>query len=278
MKNILLTLILLLSVLFVSGCKRTQDKTFSDPNFAYNLSSPDKEYLLPETLREISGQSYLSSGKLACVQDEKGIVFIFDTGQSKVIKEIKFGKKGDYEGIEVIKDQVYVIESNGEISSFSIKNPGELHRIETPLRERNDVEGLGYYPASNSLLIACKANPDVNGNGAEGKAIYRFDPENSKMEEEPFITIKSQDLPEGKITKIKPSGIAVNPKTSEIFVLASSHQLFIFKEKKLIQTIPLDPSIFEQPEGICFSDSGTLFISSEGDFRSGRILRFEPRF
>jgi len=39
--------------------------------------------------------------------------------------------------------------------------------------------------------------------------------------------------------------------------------------------IPLDPKIFRQPEGICFSPNGDLYISSEGKGKSGYILKFD---
>ena len=37
----------------------------------------------------------------------------------------------------------------------------------------------------------------------------------------------------------------------------------------------LDPNEFRQPEGICFSPSGDMFISSEGQGGKGYILEFE---
>jgi uncharacterized protein YjiK len=260
-------------------CGKSQEKsTTQSADFPYNLNSPDQEYSLPESLREISGLSYLSSDKLACIQDEEGVLFIFDTRQSKIAEEIQFGKSGDYEGIEVIGNKVYVIKSNGKILSFDIGKPNEVIEISTPLTQKNDIEGLGYDPINNTLLIACKAKAEVSGNGATGKAIYSYDLHQNKFLEEPVLVIKEGDVKGGKSNKIKPSGVAVHPKTGEHYILASSHQVFVFKDKALSNTIPLDPSIFTQPEGICFSEDGTLFISSEGgDFGSGKIFRFNVK-
>ena len=274
MKKAIIYIFLLLPVYILLNCKRSPETSTVSQNFPYNLNSADREFTLPASLKEISGMSYLSSNKLACIQDEQGMLFIFDPEQSKIVEEINFGKKGDYEGIEVIKDDAYVIKSNGVISKFGIGKEGESSEITTPLKTRNDVEGLGYNTANNRLLIACKAKGDVNANNVEGKAIYEYDLNTQTFIEDPLIVLSQSQIEDGKINKIKFSGIAVNPKTLEIYVLSSSHKLFVFKDKALFTTIPLEPSIFEQPEGICFSPDGTLFISSEGDFGSGKIFKF----
>jgi uncharacterized protein YjiK len=39
----------------------------------------------------------------------------------------------------------------------------------------------------------------------------------------------------------------------------------------------LDKELLPQPEGICFSPDGIMFISSEGKGGKGRILVFQPR-
>jgi uncharacterized protein YjiK len=40
--------------------------------------------------------------------------------------------------------------------------------------------------------------------------------------------------------------------------------------------IKLNPKIFRQPEGICFSPDGTMYIASEGDGMEGTLLKFKP--
>ena len=39
----------------------------------------------------------------------------------------------------------------------------------------------------------------------------------------------------------------------------------------------LDIKLFRQPEGICFSPSGDLFISNEGQGGKGYILKFKAQ-
>ena len=39
----------------------------------------------------------------------------------------------------------------------------------------------------------------------------------------------------------------------------------------------LDPNLFRQPEGICFSPEGDLYISNEGRGGKGYVLKFKPK-
>ena len=64
-----------------------------------------------------------------------------------------------------------------------------------------------------------------------------------------------------------------------MYIIASQgKKLLVLAEdghKKAI--IDLDPSLYTQPEGICFTHQGELFISSEGNGKSGYILQFSPK-
>ena len=58
-----------------------------------------RKWDLPEVLEEVSGIHYLSGNKMACVQDEDGIIFIYNLDTDLVEKTINFSKSGDYEGV-----------------------------------------------------------------------------------------------------------------------------------------------------------------------------------
>ena len=75
------------------------DASYQDSR--YELSSPDQRFTMPSSLEEISGISWAGVGKLACIQDEKGIIFCYNLDEEKVVSEVKFGKDGDYEDISV---------------------------------------------------------------------------------------------------------------------------------------------------------------------------------
>ena len=60
-------------------------------------------YRLPAQLKSVSAIHYIPGGKLACLADEIGSIFIIDAETQRIEKEIPFGPPGDYEGIAVVK-------------------------------------------------------------------------------------------------------------------------------------------------------------------------------
>jgi uncharacterized protein YjiK len=88
--------------------------------------------------------------------------------------------------------------------------------------------------------------------------------------------LANNDLNKKMHTPFKPSGLAVHPETGHIFVIATVGKLLVILDARgsIIDMIPLDPDIFLQPEGIAFSPSGDLYISSEGRGGKGYILKF----
>ena len=47
------------------------------------------------------------------------------------------------------------------------------------------------------------------------------------------------------------------------------------RKGKVLDVKELDPKMFRQPEGICFSPTGDMFISNEGQGGKGYILKFQ---
>ena len=80
--------------------------------------SPDIRILekhdVPGILREISAIVYLDENRFACVQDELGTIFIYNTETQKIEKEIEFAGPGDYEGLAIVNETAYVLRSDGE--------------------------------------------------------------------------------------------------------------------------------------------------------------------
>lgn len=246
----------------------------------YDLSQPDDRYNLPVDLREISGLSYYKPGKLACVQDEIAVVFLYDLKRRRVVDEVVFGSKGDYEGVEWVNEELYALRSDGELYHFPDNSVGAKYVAHTKigLPGKNDVEGLGYDPKLNALLLAVK---DSKGSD---KPIYLYDLKHRTLflgpvlKQEALRTFEAEAGLEKKKKKpdeIKPSGIAVHPKTGEYYLLASDgHRLLVIDRKGVVlSSVRLDKKLFVQPEGICFAPDGTLYIASEG----GYLLQFKQK-
>ena len=77
----------------------------------------------------------------------------------------------------------------------------------------------------------------------------------------------------------QPSGIAVHPVSGNIYIIASVGNLLMVysRESIMLAMIKLRTKYFPQPEGICFSPDGSLYISNEGDEDEATILRFERK-
>jgi uncharacterized protein YjiK len=272
--------------------------------FPYDLNTVDSEFRLPLYLEEISGLAWYRKGKLACVQDEKANIYILRLEEDIEISKHDFGKDGDYEDIATDGEKIYVLRNDGTI--FRIKDLKEkeikVKKYKTPLSVRNDTEGLAYDPLSGSLFIACKGSPSLdNENTYQGyRAVYRFDLDTKELNEKPHFLVDLNSLnsyrDQGMFnsfslklakklrfidseTSFQPSGIAIHPLYGDVYLISSVGKLLIVMDRrgKILDIRELDPVQFRQPEGICFSPEGDLFISSEGQGGKGYILQFIPR-
>ncbi|MGA1791850.1 MAG: hypothetical protein ACMUIM_10215 [bacterium] len=271
--------------------------------FPYTLSQPAKKFKLPHRLDEISGLSYFKQNRLICIQDEIGAMYEFDIEKGKVTEDIKFGEGRDCEDIEIVEKIAYILQSNGtilQIKDFE-NGPPKVRKINTKLSRKNDTEGLAFDEESNALLIACKGSPYLKKKCKElkgKKAVYRFDLDTEEIFEEPacIIDMKSLKDPGGDLLTTKsfiglfkifnqveedidfrPSGIAVHPKTKNIYIISSVDRMLIVCNRKgeMIAAEELSKKAFRQPEGICFNPEGDLFISNERKGKRANILMFK---
>lgn len=279
----------LLLSFFVSHCNTITesefDSTYVDYDYQkapYQFYEPTKEITLHSDLAEISGLGVVDDKTLAAVEDESGYVYLLSADDGNILSKIKFGKQGDYEGVEVIGDQVYVLKSNGTLYAFRLTSEGqvEAEEIETMFSKNNDTEGLAR--DGESLLIACKASGDIDGNEVQGKAVYRYHIPTSKTMTKEMVDLEEDDLTNfvkqriyfNKIRQFDPSAIAIHPLSNDIYILSADHILVVLDtDYQLKEIVKLDKSIYKQPEGISFAPDGTMYLSSEGGGGSGRLFK-----
>jgi len=154
-------------------------KPISERLVPYNLDNPDEKYLLPGSLEEVSGISYMEDGRIACVEDERGIIYIFDPNTGKIDSKTEFSEDGDYEDISIDGKTAYILRNDGvifEVEDFD-SGGGRVETYKTALSRKNDTEGMAYDKQTHSLLIACKGSPSLKKGDdyKDQKAIYRFD-------------------------------------------------------------------------------------------------------
>lgn len=276
----------------------------SEGSFQYNLDTPEERYILPKHLKEISGLAFYEENKILCEQDEKADIYVFNLDRKEIVDKYNFGWDGDYEDIAVTGKTVYMLRSDGnifEIENFD-KDDRKVTEHKTALSKKNDTEGLAYDKSSNALLIACKGSSSIKkGSHYEGhSAIYKFGLADRNLVKIPYLTVdlnSPDSYKYGNIFKryslknagkgrsigsepgFKPSGLAIQPISDEIYMISNINKILIIMDRqgKVLDFHDLDTKLFRQPEGICFSPSGDLFISSEGDEGAGYILKFNFR-
>ncbi len=254
----------------------------SNYEFPYNFHEISK-YKLPVELKEISGLAWFNDSLLVCVQDEKGIIYLYNIEKQSIAGSYKFEKKGDYEGVEVIDNTPWILRSDGlifQVYDFMEEN-FQIATYETGLNSENDAEGLAYNPVSNQLLIACKGSPVPEQKETPDnkvKAIFNFDfRADNKVSKEPAFIIDANMFKTHKNEQLlfSPAGVAVHPITFDIYIITSvGKMLFVYSQTgELLAAVSLDIKAFKQPEGICFAKNGDLFISNEGRGGRGNILK-----
>jgi len=253
----------------------------------YNFLHPDRVYDLPEVLVEISGISVVEESQVYCVQDELGVVFIFDLESGEIVESIRFTDTGDFEDIVIKNNRVFILRSDGTLFHFDLDNRNDINKVILPLECLN-AEGLFFGEDGNVWLVACKEE-SVSGNNNE-RLIYRFEDEKwskpvstfavDQREIKKMLRQTYDDL-EWDDPEFNPSAVAVHPETSEIYVLSASGEFIaIFNNEKLTAVYPLPEEIYYKPEGIDFAANGDLLLSSEGrkkGYLNGQIFHFRKK-
>jgi len=263
----------------------------------YDLSKPDKIYYLPPILTEVSGITEINATSIACIQDENGIIFIYDLLKQNIISQIYFNYNGDYEGIARVGKKVFILRSDGilfEVPDYEAANTKPIY-YNTGIQAK-ESEGLCFDQKGNRLLIAPK---DYVGKESENKSkrvIYAFDLKSKKIIDPPVFIFDLSDLKkfaldhkvkvpmdkDKKKEKNKPiiefraSAIGIHPLTDQLFVVSGMEKLlFVFDMNGDIEFIQkLDSDLFNQAEGITFLKNGDMLISNEGQKNKPTIIRF----
>jgi hypothetical protein len=293
--RIALYLLFYLATLF-SVSFQTDNKSDSLRGIEYNLSAPDKLYTLPSSLKEISGITEVDVSTFACIQDELGIVYFYDITKNEIKRKIIFGPDGDYEGVAMVDETLYVMRSDEilyEIQDFRNDN-FRVKKHETGIPGK-DIEGLCYDKKNNMLLIVPKEISEKNSENKGKRFIYGFDLASKKIIKDPVLRFDIQEIKRFAVEnnlkvpmkgkkggKYEPdiemriSALGINPLTGRLYALSGSEKLlFVFDMNGKIEFLEkLDKKLFAQPEGITFMKNGDMFISNEAKNGAPTISRF----
>ena len=291
------------------GCKSRADKKSKSPvivylpqkkptdsasknngtDFKYDLKNPNLTWKLPPQLVEVSGNAWIDSDHLILIEDlHPNLYYVkIDDKNATLEKSISFAsedkEKFDIEDVTYVNNTVYALWSHGILFKITDwQNKPVVEKIETSLTKENNTEGLCYDPVTQKLLIACKNESGMSGESKSTKAVYEFNMLQDKLIKQPFLLIHKKDFE--KVTDEKldffPSAITVHPVTHDLYLLSTRDNkcMAVFSHDGILKSLQfIDKDMMPQPEGICFSPEGKLYISSEGKKGDpGNLFEFDP--
>jgi hypothetical protein len=271
----------LVFALFLSNACQQPAKIQEHGN--YDLSKP-VTLTMPSSLNEISGIAF-NKGNADTVyaeQDEVGKLFYFPMATLDV-KQKKFGKKGDYEDISICNGTVILLRSDGILFSFplDIKDESEVTNVKESgnLLPGGEYEGMYADELSSQVYVLCKRCDADNESKSVSGHILQMAPQGS-FELKSTFQVNAKDiaakLNEKKLA-FRPSALAKNLVDNQWYILSSVNKLLVVTDDKwaVKEVYPLDPSLFDQPEGIAFDKDNNLYISNERSTRANAtILKF----
>jgi uncharacterized protein YjiK len=264
--------------------------------FCYDLDRPDVQHNLPPILDEISGLTDIDTTCVAAVQDELGIVFIYNFKKGEIVTQYDFDKPGDFEGLTYAKNALYILRSDGRLTEWENfpKNKNKFEHYQLPLETSNN-EGLCFDHKQNTILIAAKNKP-VNKAEKSERFIYSYDIEKKKLMDQPLYSLNieelgakaaafnlaSKDPNEGKKKNpfnFRPSSLSVHPITDDIYIISAVDRLLIVMNRKgdIVQMKTLNPERFAKAEGITFLSNGTMIITNEAAGKTPTLSVFNMK-
>ncbi len=251
--------------------------------WACGAASEDRGQLqlkLPKPLREISGLTQTADGALLAVADEKAHIYRIDMQAQLVERLTKFGdpvKKGDFEGITLDDDNLYVVTSDGVLWHKKLKAAAKDYRtFETGIGKHCEVEGLSAWRERQLLLILCKeGRTDATRNQL---VIYSWSTSTESLLAEPVVQLDYRAI---GLAPVSPSGISFSADRQRWFIVAARQRSFIELnfDGSVVRAGPFPfPTTHPQTEGVVISAANTLYLADEGGKDRGTVTRYEPSF
>ena len=259
------------------GCKPKVVKLKSPPH--YNFGEPVIEKI-DNKLQEISGLTWdRKNDEFYAHNDEKGILFVLDREKKFILREIPFGKKGDYEDVSLYNGVPYVLRSDGTIFKIEIKSDGTGNGAEAgelDIKGSKDFETLYYDNTRKALIMLCK---NCKIDDKETVSAFAFYPDSIGFVSEPVYQLdieRIKELAPQPTSRFQPSAACINPVNKKLYIVSSaSNQLAIADSSGNIESVfVLAKKLFPQPEGITFKGNGDMYISNEGIGSKATIIKF----
>src|SRR4051812_40800681 len=167
------------------GCEQGNRRIYSTPA-EYDLNHPVK-INLPGELNEISGIVYYPKDtSIFAISDATGWLYKIHPNNKVPIEKWKFGKKADYEDLQLVDSVFYILNSNGNIVRFKFYSPdsSDVQPFEFPDKGKNEFESLYLDSASGQLNLICK---DCKNDNKNVISVWSFNPATKSYAPASFI-------------------------------------------------------------------------------------------
>ena len=249
----------------------------------YNLQAKSAtQWKLPRRLQEISGLAMTRDNRLLAHNDEKGIIFEIDYQNGSIVKifaltDLNKPVAGDFEGIAVTDEDMYLDTSSGRLYEFSEGADGEtvlFNIYATGVGRESEIEGLAYEPDQRALLLMSKNPRSPQRKGQ--LVVYRWSVDTKQLVENGHTVIPIIDFSRHiKGKKFQPSGIERHPVSGNYFVVAA-------RQRAIAEMTPAGQVVavkklsnwHRQAEGITFALDNTLIVSDEGAGKRARLTLY----
>jgi uncharacterized protein YjiK len=252
-------------------------------------SNPDKakpiaEWIMPSTLREISGLALTPRGTVLTHDDNVGRVSEIDPRTGILLKSFSLAglQKGDFEAITIAGPDIYLMASNGKIYKFREAADGKqvpFQIYDTGLGKECEFESMTYEPDSSRLLLACKRI--LNKNEGKELRIYMLPlplqnpPRVSNTMAIPIDEVRQKN----KWKNFHASDMNIDPFTGNYVIVAA-------REKAYVVVTPggdvvkseLLPGDHRQAEGIAVTKDSLMIVSDEANVTPPKmtVYRWRP--
>lgn len=278
MQHINYTLFIFIIIFSCQSKTERRPEKFSLPK-GYSLTEVEKVFL-NQDLEEISG-IFWHRDSIFGIEDESSIIYLLDSETGKILKRQKFEMNKDIEDILIRNDTAWVLRSNGNLYRVANYFTDSSSTIITdfPRKEKRDFEAIASTSKEPILYVFCKV---CEWDGSPEKAsVFRFSIESMEFDAEPYQIIHQSKLKallpnKWKEVKIQPSAAAFHPFTGELYLISSTDKWLMTLDSDWNPTSfhKLNPSLFRQPEGITFDETGNLYISNEASTGTANWLLF----
>jgi uncharacterized protein YjiK len=244
-------------------------------------AEPNRQWALPEALREVSGLAVSPDGRLFGHNDEIGVIYEIDFDAGHVVKSFALGSEamtGDFEGLTITPDgDFWLTDSRGRLLRFregAAEARVDVEAFDSGAGELCEIEGIAYQASEQSLLLACKR---MLGRGARRDPPLIVAWAIGASETREWGRVNTATLAAAGVRSFQPSGLEFDQRSGRLIVIsANDGAIAEFGPDGAMVAVRALSRRHRQTEGVAILSDGSLILADEGGNGQPMISRY-PR-